>query len=216
MSDDSSAPRPPDGLDGRLSEDGASVGRHGSVGHVRRVRRWPWVLLALLSLAAAGVGGAIAWDQRQVAAEWRDVANQIEVQRDDALGRGEALQVQLDEIAFLLAASESDVVGLAERIRELADEKAQAEDTATTVQVERDVLAQVSNRIASAIQALDQCVDRMFTLQSSTVDAFNRMSAGEQVDVEPLNDQSQATTQFCNQARSAAAGAAAAAEQIRR
>jgi len=216
MSDDSPALWPPDRPDEHLLEDGTSIGQHASVEHVRRVRRWPWVLLSLLSLTAAGVGGWIAWDQRQVAAEWRDVAIQIEDQRDDALGRGEALQVQLDEIASLLAASESDVAGLEERIRELADEKAQAEDTATTVQVERDVLAQVSNRIASAIQALDQCVDRMFSLQSSTVSAFNRMSSGEQVDVGPLNDQAAATTQFCNQARSAAAGAAAAAEQIRR
>lgn len=182
----------------------------------RARRRWPWIALAIVGLGLAGGGAAIAWDQREVAAQWRDYATEVEDQRDDALGRGEALQVQLDEIADLLAASTSDVATLEDRIRELADEKAQAEDTATTVQVERDVLAQVSNRIASAITSLNQCVDRMFALQSSTVAAFNRMSSGEQVDVGPLNEQSDATTRFCNEARSAAAAAAASAEQIRR
>lgn len=178
-------------------------------------RRWPWIVALVAVTALAGAAGAVALEQRDVAAEWRDRALVMEEHRDDARGRAEALQAQLDAIGDMLATSETDVTRLEDRIRELADEKAQAEDTATTVAVERDVLVQLSSRIADAVSALDACVDRMFDLQSASVDAFNRVAAGDDVDVDPLNQQAQATTLFCNDARSAAAGAAAAADQIR-
>lgn len=179
-----------------------------------RARRWPWVVAVVLLGALAGTSGAIAWDQRETAAQWQERAEELEDRRDEALGRGEALQDQLDDLADLLAASEVDVAELEERIRELADEKAQAQDTATTVQVERDVLADVSTQVASAVEALDACVTRLFDLQEASVEAFNRAAADEPVDVGPLNEQADATTTFCNQARSAAAAAAGAAERI--
>ncbi|MEX2324540.1 MAG: hypothetical protein WD576_02210, partial [Nitriliruptoraceae bacterium] len=169
-------------------------------------RRWPWVVALSLALVMAASAGAVAWQQREVAALWQQRALAVEDHRDDALGRVEALQLQLDEVAELLDASETDLNELQERVRDLADEKAQAEDTATTVQVQRDQLVQLSNRIASAISALDQCVNRMGELHTTTVSAFNRVTAGEQVDVGPLNQLAQTTTNFCNDARSAAAG----------
>jgi hypothetical protein len=46
------------------------------------------------------------------------------------------------------------------------------------------------------------------------VAAFNRAAADETVDVEPLNDQATRTTDFCNEARAAAADAGAAADQL--
>lgn len=192
---------------------------HPGVGQVpappRRLRRWPWIVAIVLLVVLTGTAGAVAWEQRAVAGEWRDRALTVEDQRDDARGRAEAMQTQLDEIASMLTTSETDVGQLEDRIRELADEKARAEDTATTVQVQRDVLARVSSRIADAISALDQCVSRMFELQSATVAGFNRVAAGEDVDIGPLNQMAQSTTSFCNDARAAAAGAAAAANQIR-
>jgi hypothetical protein len=177
-------------------------------------RRWPWIVAVVLLVAATAGASAIAWDQRETAEQWRERAEALEAQRDDALGRGEALQVQLEDVAELLAASEMDVTELEERIRILADEKAQAEDTATTVQVERDVLADVSTQVASAVEALDVCITRLFELQESSVEAFNRSAAGEPVDVGPLNEQARSTTTFCNEARSAAAAAATAADRI--
>ncbi len=177
-------------------------------------RRWPWAVAVLLLLVVAGSASAIAWDQRETAAQWQERAEVLEDRRDEALGRGEALQAQLDDLADLLAASEMDVADLEQRIRALADEKAQAQDTATTVQVERDVLADVSTQVAAAVEALDACVTRLFDLQESSVEAFNRAAANEPVDVGPLNAQSEATTSFCNEARSAAASAAGAAERI--
>lgn len=195
-------PRPPDD-----PAPGVPMSEH-------RARRWPWVVAVLLLTAAAGTAGAVAWDQRETAAQWQERAEVLEDRRDEALGRGEALQAQLDDVADLLAASEVDVADLEERIRELADEKAQAQDTATTVQVERDVLADVSTQVASAVEALDACVTRLFDLQESSVEAFNLAAAGEPVDVGPLNAQADATTTFCNEARSAAADAAGAAERI--
>lgn len=179
-----------------------------------RSRRWPWLAAVAALLVLVGVAAGIAWDQRETAARWQERAEALEDQRDDALGRGEALQNQLEDLAGLLAASELDVADLEDRIRELADEKAQAEDTATTIQVERDVLADVSTQVAAAVDALDACITRLFELQEASVTAFNRAAAGDPVDVAPLNDQAAATTAFCNEARSAAADAASAADRI--
>jgi hypothetical protein len=177
-------------------------------------RRWPLVVALVVSLVAAAAGGAVAWQQREVAAEWRARAITMERGRDDARGRVEALQRQLDEASATLSISESDVAQLEARIRELADEKAQAEDTATTVQVERDVFVQLSTTVAGAVEALDGCVTQLFSLLEDSVQAFNDAAGGNPVDVGPLNAAKDATTAFCNDARSAAASAGAAADQL--
>lgn len=177
-------------------------------------RRWPWIVAVLLLLGVSGAATAVAIDQRDTAELWRDRAVAVQEQRDDALDRGDALQAQVDELTETLGASEDDVVMLEERIRQLADEKAQAEDEATTVQVERDLVAELTADIASATDALDGCVDRLFELQAASVAAFNESVAGDEVDVEPLNAQARETTQFCNDARTAAARASSAAQQL--
>lgn len=168
------------------------------------------VLALVVGLAGAGV----AVQQRQIAASWRDRAQVTADDLDDARGRGEALQSQLDEVADALSTSEGDVAGLEERIRELADEKAQAEDTATTVQIERDVFLDLSSAIAGSVTSLDECVTDLFDLLNESIDAFNRQGQGETVDVGPLNADRQRTTDGCNDARSDAAAAAAAADAM--
>jgi hypothetical protein len=173
------------------------------------------VALVVALLAAVGAGG-MAWQQRQVAAAWRDRAEVMQAARDDARGRTEALQRQLDEASEVLAISEQDVAQLEARIRALADEKAQAEDTATTVQVERDVFVQLSTTVAGAVDALDVCVTQLFSLLDDSVRAFNDAAAGRPVDVVPLNAAKDATTAFCNEARTAAASAGAAADRLLR
>jgi hypothetical protein len=183
---------------------------------VRARGRWPLTVGLIGALLLAAVAGGVAWQQRSVAADWRDRAVVMERARDDARGRTEALQRQLDEVSGVLSVSESDVAQLEDRIRELADEKAQAEDTATTVQVERDVFVQLSTTVAGAVDALDVCVAQLFSLLEDSVQAFNDAAAGRPVDVVPLNAAKDATTTFCNEARSAAAGAGAAAEQLLR
>jgi hypothetical protein len=179
-------------------------------------RRWPLTVGLVLALVLAAAGGGVAWQQREVAAGWRDRAVAMERARDDARGRTEALQRQLDEAGEVLAISEQDVAQLEGRIRELADEKAQAEDNATTVQVERDVFVQLSTTVAGAVDALDLCVTQLFSLLDDSVQAFNDAAAGRPVDVVPLNAAKDATTAFCNDARAAAAGAGAAADQLLR
>ncbi len=180
----------------------------------RTQRRWPWLLALLLALVVAGGATAVAVQQRNVAAAWQEQTEALEEQRDGAIDRGDTVEAQLEELRAAFEVSEADVASLEARVRELADEKAQAEDTATTVQVERDVLADVSVRIADATTALDQCVSRLFDLQRASVDAFNRAAAGETVDVDPLNAQAQEVTDFCNSARSAAAAASSAAARL--
>ena len=183
---------------------------------VTRRRRWPWVIAVVLLGAVAATAVAAAIDQRDVAAQWQQRSAAAEAQLDRVLGQGEELELQLEEVAQLLDISETDVAALEGRIRELADEKAQAEDTATTVQVERDVFVDLSAQIVEATDALDACVRRLFDLQAASVDAFNRTTAGEPVDVEPLNAQARETTEFCNASRTAAARVSAAAEQLLR
>lgn len=204
-----SSPRPPADMTGGVGS------RSSGDGLPSRRRRWPWWTAIVALLAVAGVAGGVAWDQRESAALWQQRAQALEEQRDDALGRGEALQGQLDEVAALLASSETDVAALEQRIRELAGEVAQAQDTATTVRVERDVLAEVSSQVAAAVEALDDCVARLFNLQQASVEAFNRSTSGAPVDVAPLNRHANEVTRFCEDARTAAASAASAAEQIR-
>lgn len=181
-------------------------------GSPRGGRRWPVVLGVVLALVGAGVGV----QQRQVAAEWNERATVLEEERDDARARGEAFQRQLDEVADALAVSESDVGALEDRVRELADEKAQAEDVATTTTVERDSLAALNGAIAGAVTALDGCVDGLFDLLNDAIDAFNRQGAGETVDVGPLNADRTTTTAECNAARQAAADAARTADRLLR
>jgi hypothetical protein len=177
-------------------------------------RRWPWVVALLLVLGLAGAAAGVAWDQREVAASWQARATGLEAQRDAALARTSELEAELDELLTSLETSEVDVAALEARLRELADEKAQAEDAVVTGEVEREVLRELSTRVTGAVEALDACVTRLFELQRASVDAFNLAAAGEVVDVEPLNAQATETTAFCNEARTAAANAGAAADQL--
>lgn len=168
------------------------------------------MVVVVVALVAAGV----AVQQRQVAAEWREQAVVLEEQRDDARGRAEAFQRQLDEIADALALSESDVAALEDRVRDLADEKAQAEDVATTTTVERDTLVALSSAVTGAVTSLDACVLELFELLNEAIGAFNRQGAGETVDVAPLNTDRTATTAACNDARRDAADAASSADRL--
>lgn len=173
-------------------------------------------VVTVLALVLAAAGGAVAWQQRDVAQQWRDRATTREGERDDAVARVEALQRQLDEVAAALSASEGDVAALEARLRELAGEKAQAEDTATTVQVQRDAVVDLTQKVASSVTSLDECVTRLLALQRDSVEAFNAAAAGEPVDVEPLNAAMEDTRGFCDAARTAAAQAAAAAQALPR
>jgi hypothetical protein len=177
-------------------------------------RRWPWAVAVVLLLAATAGAAGTAWQQREVAATWRERAVGLEAQRDQALDEGRILEERLATLGAAIETSEADVEGLEARLRELADEKAQAEDAVVTGEVEREALREVSARIGGAVEALDACVTQLFDLQAASVAAFNRAAAGETVDVVPLNDRASRTTDFCNEARAAAANAGAAADQL--
>lgn len=184
-----------------------------------RRRRWPVVLLAGLLVLATGAAVAavlVAVDQREAAAAWQERAVALERQRDEVADDRAAVAEQLEDAVASLATSETDVAQLEDRVRALAEEKARAEDTATTVSVERDVFVELSEIIAEATGALDSCVTRLFELQEASVAAFNAAATGEQVDVDALNDRAAQVRGFCEQARTAAAEAEAAADQLRR
>ncbi len=174
------------------------------------------MLLLVLATGGAVVASSIAVDQRDVAAQWQARAVALEDRLDEVDTQRREVAGRLDQTVDALTSSERDVAELEERVRTLADEKARAEDTATTVQVERDVFIELSELIADATTSLDSCVTQLLELQTASVDAFNRAAADQAVDVEALNARAAEVTRFCNQARTAAADAEAAADRLLR
>jgi len=178
----------------------------------RRGRRALTVLVMLALLAVAGAGAAVGWQQREVAAGWRDRAVVLEQQRDDAVGRSEALSDQLGELANLVQLSVEDLTTLEERLAELAGEKARAEDRAT---LSSDELRTLATRVDTAVRQLNACVDDLFALQSDTIDAYNSVARGDPVDVAPLNDRLRVMGERCTAARQAGESAVALASRLR-
>gem|GEM_PF-1748945 len=184
-----------------------------------RRRRWPTVVLVvllLLTTVGAITATVVAVDQRDVAAQWEERALALEAQRDALDEQRAEVSDRLEATRDALVTSERDVGELEDRVRSLAEEKARAEDTATTVQVERDVFIELSELISDATGALDSCVTQLLDLQSASVEAFNRANAGQDVDIDALNARAGEVTRFCNQARTAAATAEAAADRLLR
>lgn len=165
---------------------------------------------------AGAAAGVVATDQRDVAGDWRGRALALEQQRDALVEERDQFAALLGDAMTALSTSERDVAALEERVRELAEEKARAEDTATTVQVERDVFIELAELISDATGSLDACVSQLFELQTASVEAFNQANLGRDVDVDALNARAGEVTRFCNEARRAAATAEAAADQLRR
>jgi hypothetical protein len=178
----------------------------------RRGRRAARALMTLVLLVAAGGGAAVGWQQREVAAGWQARAVLLEEQRDDAIGRTEALSDQLGELSNLVQLSVEDLATLEERLAELAGEKAQAEDRATLT---RDELRTLAARVDSAVRQLNACADDLFELQSATIDAYNSVARGTPVDVGPLNQRLAEMTTRCTAARRAGESAVALASRLR-
>ena len=178
----------------------------------RRGRRVATVLLVVLLTGAALAGGGVAWQQREVAAGWQERATGLEEQRDEAVGRAEALSGQLQELANLVELAGEDLATIEERLAELAGEKAQAEDRAALT---RDELRLLADRVATAVDGLEACVVDLLELQRDTVTAFNSATAGSPVDVAPLNERLRAIDERCREARTAGRAAAALAARLR-
>lgn len=186
--------------------------RHAAVERRTRGARARRAIATLVLTGLAGGGVAVGVQQRQIAAEWRERAIAFEQQRDDAVGRSEALNAQLDELGTLVQLSVDDLTSLEDRLAELAGEKARAEDRATVTRAELTALAAQVDR---AFSLLNQCVDDLFSLQRDTIASFNRAIGGERVDVDTLNDRLTATAERCTTARQAGADAVANASRLR-
>jgi len=178
----------------------------------RRGRRVLRVLLVLVLVGATAGSSAVAWQQREIAAGWQARSVMLEQQRDDAVGRSEALSEQLGALSNLVQLSVDDLATLEERLAELAGEKAQAEDRAALT---REELRTLATRVESAVSQLNACADDLLSLQSDTIDAFNRLARGSSVDVGPLNERLAEVNARCNEARQAGAAAVALASRLR-
>jgi len=195
-------PSTPDGTQG--AEGPSHTGRPG-----RRILR---TLLVLVLISTTAGASAVAWQQREIAAGWQARSIILEQQRDDAVGRSEALSDQLGALSNLVQLSGEDLATLEERLAELAGEKARAEDRAALT---RDELRTLAARVDTAVRQLNACADDLLALQSDTVDAFNRLSRGSSVDVGPLNERLTEVNARCIEARRAGEAAVALASRLR-
>jgi len=178
----------------------------------RSGRRALGTVAVLLLLGLAGGGVAVGWQQREVASGWQARATALEQQRDDAIGRSEALSGQLSELGNLVQLSVDDLTTLEERLAELAGEKARAEDRATLTAEELRTLA---TRVERSVRLLNACADDLLVLQSDTIAAYNSLARGVPVDVDPLNTRLAETSARCTEARQAGADAVALASRLR-
>lgn len=192
--------------DARTAPEGPAAPSRG------RGRRIASAIATVALLALAGAGTAIGVQQRDIAAGWQQRAMTLEQQRDDAIGRSEALSGQLSELGNLVQLSVDDLVDLEERLADLAGEKARAEDRATLTADELRILA---TRVESSVRLLNACASDLLALQADTIEAFNTLSGGRSVDVGPLNDRLAANSTRCAEARQAGANAVALASRLR-
>lgn len=179
---------------------------------VPRGRRGLRAVGVILLLAIAGGGTGVGWQQRDIAAGWQQRAITLEQQRDDAIGRSEALSGQLSELGNLVQLSVDDLATLEERLAELAGEKARAEDRATLTAEELRTLAE---RVESSVRQLNVCADDLLALQTDTVAAYNSLARGVPADIDPLNTRLADTRARCDEARRAGANAVALASRLR-
>ena len=178
----------------------------------RRGRRVLRVLFVLVLIATTAGASAVAWDQREIAAGWQARSVMLEQQRDDAVGRAEALSEQLGALSNLVQLSVEDLATLEDRLAELAGEKAQAEDRAALT---RDELRTLAARVETAVGQLNACTDDLRAVQADTVAAFNDLARGRNVDIGPLNERLTEVNARCNEARQAGAAAVALASRLR-
>lgn len=144
------------------------------------VSRWIVLTLAVFLLAAVAGIGYFAWENRDRADEWQERAETLEKQADrlnlllvarsDELNERTELANELAEklagARAAFARSESDVVALERRQRELANEKAQVED-------QRAALALEAERLAEQRSALEDIASAYVTCKDEVIDLVN-------------------------------------------
>jgi septal ring factor EnvC (AmiA/AmiB activator) len=150
----------------------------------RAPRRWPFIVsIVILALVAAGLGAAFAYSTYS-AQEWRSTANKtsddlakksddlaaMTKQRDSFKSDAQDLQNRLDDVNSQLAETQNNLTGVTtdyntatERVRSLADEKAQAGDDAAYM----GTLVAMSQGVT---EEMDICISDLQKLQTYLVD----------------------------------------------
>ncbi|MBT2519750.1 hypothetical protein [Arthrobacter sp. ISL-28] len=150
----------------------------------RAIRRWPFVVsIVALSLVAAGLGVGFAYSTHS-AQEWRSAANKtsddlaktsgdlvaMTKQRDDLKIDAQELQNRLDGVNTKLVDTQKQLDGVTsdyntatDRVRSLADEKAQVGDQAAYM----ETLVAMSQGVTAE---MDGCIGNLQKLQTYLVD----------------------------------------------
>jgi septal ring factor EnvC (AmiA/AmiB activator) len=150
----------------------------------RAIRRWPFVVsIVALSLIAVGLGVGFAYSTHS-AQEWRSAANKtsddlaktsddlvaMTKQRDDLKIDAQELQNRLDGVNSQLADTQKQLDGVTsdyntatDRVRSLADEKAQVGDQAAS-------MATFVAMSQGVTEEMDACIKDLQKLQTYLVD----------------------------------------------
>lgn len=174
----------------------------GSAPHpYRSARRWPFVVTTVvLSVIAAGLGGGFAYSTYS-AQEWRSSAQKtsdelaaVTKQRDSFKSDAEDLQARLDDVNSELADTQQKLAGVTtdynaatDRVRSLADEKAQVSDDAA-------LMATLVAMSQGVTEEMDTCIGDLQKLQTYLVDFSS-------YDSEALITYARRINDGCNKAR---------------
>lgn len=167
----------------------------------RAARRWPFVVtIVVLSLMAAGLGAGFAYSTYS-AQEWRSSANKtsddlaaMTKQRDNFKSDAQDLQRRLDAVNSELADTQEKLAGVTtdyntatDRVRSLADEKAQVSDDAA-------LMATLVTMSQGVTAEMDTCIGDLQKLQTYLVDFSSYDSEALITYARQIND-------GCNKAR---------------
>lgn len=143
----------------------------------RAARRWPFVVaIVVLSLMVAGLGAGFAYSTYS-AQEWRSSANEtsddlaaMTKQKDGFKSDAEDAQARLDAVNSELADTQQKLAGVTtdyntatNRVRSLADEKAQVSDDAA-------MMATLVAMSQGVTEEMDTCISDLQKLQKYLVD----------------------------------------------
>lgn len=179
----------------------------GSPASRRPRRAWPrTLLLVFLVLALVGVSTALAYSVRSAGA-WRDDANlkaadlvSVRKQRDDLSAQLKSTQTTLASTRTQLADTTAKFNAASDRIRSLANEKAQVGDQAALL---AEAVA-LSQRVSTE---LDTCVTQLQRLQGYLVDF-------QSYDLEALIAYARGVNDGCDRAKSDNAALAAKLDSL--
>ena len=151
-------PRPPDPVTSRQEQPPPPV---------RRSRR-PWAWIALTTLLLLGLAGssALAAYLWQTTTAWQSETERVEAVAADLQGERDELAAELEQSTRDLAATDQQLREAQDRIRELAEEKAQTADEREVARLLVTSVADVATQLETCVRGQDQLITALSDLEA--------------------------------------------------